>query len=69
MASLPRPIDPKNGRYMVGEVFGSQPGSKKRKRAELAVGIDGEGINLYEVRTSQMVDVDLLTLHRLPLLV
>ena len=50
VASLPRPIDRSNGRYVVGEVYGGVPGSKKRKRSELAVGIDGEGINLYDVR-------------------
>jgi hypothetical protein len=33
----------------VGEVFGRASGSKKRKRSELAVGVDGEGVNLYDV--------------------
>jgi hypothetical protein len=50
VASLPRPIDRSNGRYVVSEVYGGVPGSKKRKRSELAVGIDGEGVNLYDVR-------------------
>jgi len=50
VASLPRPIDRSNGRYVVGEVYGGVPGLKKRKRSELAVGIDGEGVNLYDVR-------------------
>lgn len=49
MAALPRPINRSNGRYVVGDVYGGTPGSKKRKRAELAVGIDGEGVNLYDV--------------------
>lgn len=49
VASLPRPIDRSTGRYVVGDVYGGAPGSKKRKRAELAVGIDGEGINIYDV--------------------
>lgn len=49
VASLPRPIDHSNGRYVVGEVFGGVSGSKKRKRSELAVGMDGEGVNLYDV--------------------
>jgi len=48
-ATLPKPLDHTEGRYVVGEVYGDQPGSKKRKRAELAVGIDGEGVNLYDV--------------------
>jgi hypothetical protein len=49
VAALPRPIDHSNGRYVVGEVFGGAPGSKKRKRSELVVGVDGEGVNLYDV--------------------
>ena len=50
VASLPRPVDSANGNYVVGEVYGGVPGSKRRKRSELAVGIDGEGVNLYDVR-------------------
>jgi len=50
VASLPNPIDHSNGRYVVGDVYGGAPGSKKRKRSELAVGVDGEGVNLYDVR-------------------
>lgn len=56
MASLPRPIDHKKGRYVVGDVYGGAPGAKKRKRSELAVGIDGEGLNLYDVRYSNYLD-------------
>ena len=49
VVSLPRPVDHSTGRYVVSDVHGGTPGSRKRKRAELAVGIDGEGINLYDV--------------------
>jgi hypothetical protein len=49
IASLPQPIDRTNGRYVVGEVTGGGVGTKKRKRSELAVGIDGEGLSLYDV--------------------
>ena len=49
MASMPQPVNRSSGRYVVGEVHGGMPGSRKRKRAELAVGIDGEGVNLYDV--------------------
>jgi hypothetical protein len=49
VASLPQPVNRSSGRYAVGEVHGGMPGSRKRKRAELAVGIDGEGVNLYDV--------------------
>jgi hypothetical protein len=55
VASLPRPIDHKKGRYVVGDVYGGAPGAKKRKRSELAVGIDGEGLNLYDVRRNHCV--------------
>jgi len=51
VASLPRPIDHSNGRYVVADVHGGALGSKKRKRSELAVGVDGEGVTLYDVRT------------------
>lgn len=49
VAPLPKPIDRSNGRYVVGNVYGGVPGSKKRKRSELAVGVDGESVNLYDV--------------------
>ncbi|KAH8812076.1 hypothetical protein F5884DRAFT_301956 [Xylogone sp. PMI_703] len=54
VATLPRPVD-SNGRYVVGEVYGCAPGSKKRKRSELAVGVDGEGVFLYDIPTSRMI--------------
>ena len=49
VASLSQPIDHSQCRYVVGEVFGEAPGSKKRKRSEVVVGVDGEGVNLYDV--------------------
>jgi hypothetical protein len=50
LTSLPKPLDPTNGRYVVGEVFGHRPGTRKRKRPEISVGIDGEAVNIYHVR-------------------
>lgn len=50
IATLPRPIDRLNGRYVVSDVHGGIRGSRKRKRAELVVGVDGEGLNIYDVR-------------------
>jgi hypothetical protein len=50
VATLPKPLDHDHGRYVIGEVFGGAPGLKKRKRSELVVGIDGEGLNIYDVR-------------------
>lgn len=52
VASLPRPVD-SNGRYVVGEVYGCAPGSKKRKRSELVVGVDGEAVSLYDVTSTE----------------
>ncbi|KAI0597540.1 hypothetical protein F4775DRAFT_559608 [Biscogniauxia sp. FL1348] len=54
--TLPRPLDPTTGRYVVGEVYGSKPGSRKRKRrTELTVGIDGEAVNIYDVSSARLV--------------
>lgn len=50
IATLPQSIDQSKEQYVVGEVYGGVPGSRKRKRPELAVGVDGEGVNLYDVR-------------------
>lgn len=50
IATLPRPIDRSNGRYVVSDVYGGNRGLRKRKRAELAVGVDGEGLSIYDVR-------------------
>ncbi|KAH7041534.1 uncharacterized protein B0I36DRAFT_312978 [Microdochium trichocladiopsis] len=55
LASLPRPVDPTTGRYVVGNVFGSLPGSRKRKRSELAIGTDGDSMNIYDVSSSRLV--------------
>ncbi|KAI0004834.1 hypothetical protein F4779DRAFT_630228 [Xylariaceae sp. FL0662B] len=55
LASLPRPLDPTTGRYVVSEVYGSEPGSRKRKRHELAVGVDGEAVNIYNVSSARLV--------------
>lgn len=51
LTTLPRSLNREgNGdAYVVGDVWGQQQGSKKRKRPELAVGIDGEAVNLYDV--------------------
>ena len=48
IASLPNPLDAKNGQIQASPIYGVK-GSKKRKRPEVAVGIDGEGLNIYNV--------------------
>lgn len=49
IASLPRPFDRVNGSTRASSVYGFD-GSRKRKRAEVVVGVDGESINIYGVR-------------------
>jgi hypothetical protein len=56
VAILPRPVDHSTGRYVVSEVHGGVPGSRKRKRSELVVGVDGEGLSIYDVRFVILVE-------------
>lgn len=51
LTTLPRPLshEANGSAYVVGDVWGQQQGSKKRKRPELALGVDGEAVNLYDV--------------------
>ncbi|KAI9734415.1 MAG: hypothetical protein M1818_006803 [Claussenomyces sp. TS43310] len=55
VAILPRPIDQSAGKYVVSDVHGGTPGSRKRKRTEIAVGIDGEGLNIYDTKSSKLI--------------
>jgi len=48
IASLPKPLDDESGRIQTAPVYGLRS-SRKRKRHEVAVGIDGEGVNIYNV--------------------
>ncbi|KAM0280220.1 hypothetical protein ACHAQH_004178 [Verticillium albo-atrum] len=54
LATLPRPLDHSKGQYHAGEVFTQQPGCKKRKRLEVAVGVDGEAANIYHIPSSDL---------------
>lgn len=49
LSSLPRPLHVLQGKYQAAPVWEWSQGSKKRKRPELAIGIDGEGVNIYNV--------------------
>jgi hypothetical protein len=51
LASLPRPINTGTGRTQASGVC-SISGTKKRKRTEIVVGVDGEGILIYSVGNS-----------------
>ncbi|KAL2155796.1 hypothetical protein VTH82DRAFT_538 [Thermothelomyces myriococcoides] len=57
LQALPQPLDGPNGpgRYLAGEVFGQKQDGKRRKRAELAVAIDGVAVYLYDIVSSQAV--------------
>ncbi|PBP23343.1 hypothetical protein BUE80_DR005890 [Diplocarpon rosae] len=62
-ATLPQPVDHSKGQYVVAEVYGGAPGAKRRKRSELAVGIDGEGVNIYDMSASRLITSYALPLH------
>ena len=50
LAQLPRPLHASTGKTHIGEVY-SLADSKKRKRYEVVVAVDGEAVNIYNVRT------------------
>ena len=51
LAQLPRPLQTSGGQTRFGDVYGFT-GSKKRKRYEVAITIDGEAVNIYNVSSS-----------------
>lgn len=48
IATLPKPLQGKNGRILAAPVYSLTP-SKKRKRHEVVVAVDGETVNIYNV--------------------
>ncbi|KAF2264749.1 hypothetical protein CC78DRAFT_532880 [Lojkania enalia] len=54
IASLPRPVGSTSCRTQAASVC-SLSRSKKRKRTEIAVGVDGEGILIYSLQNPQLV--------------
>lgn len=48
LAQLPRPLHAATGKTRIGDV-NSLADAKKRKRYELAVAVDGEAVNIYNV--------------------
>ncbi|KAJ5953268.1 hypothetical protein N7454_000164 [Penicillium verhagenii] len=54
LAQLPRPLHASSGKTRIGDVY-SLADAKKRKRYEVAVAIDGEAINIYNVQTPKLV--------------
>ncbi|KAI1268432.1 hypothetical protein F5Y18DRAFT_375355 [Xylariaceae sp. FL1019] len=57
LTTLPRPLDPSTEAYVVGDVYGYAPAAqrRKRRRAELTVGVNGEAINIYDVSSARLV--------------
>jgi hypothetical protein len=53
LASLSKPISSTNGHVHAAGVC-SISGVKKRKRTEITVGIDGEGVSIYSVRIASL---------------
>lgn len=58
LASLPKPIDAVNGRTLASTVY-SLSAARKRKRSEIAVSVDGDGISIFDVRLPQAPSVAL----------
>ncbi|KAL1857761.1 hypothetical protein Plec18170_002985 [Paecilomyces lecythidis] len=54
LAQLPRPLQGSTGKTQIGEVY-SLSDSRKRKRYEVAVAVDGEALNIYNVQTPKLV--------------
>ena len=48
LASLPKPYDATNGRSFAAPVYGLR-GQRWKKRSEIAVAVDGDGISIYNV--------------------
>jgi hypothetical protein len=56
IASLPKPLDAENGSIYAAPVS-SYRGLKKRKRHEVIVGVDGESLNIYNVRLRESLAI------------
>ncbi|TKA78677.1 hypothetical protein B0A55_04503 [Friedmanniomyces simplex] len=54
IASLAKPLDSDHGTIQASPVCGIR-GSKKRKRHEVAVGIDGESVDIYNIQSQDRV--------------
>ncbi|KAF2466094.1 uncharacterized protein BDR25DRAFT_294162 [Lindgomyces ingoldianus] len=54
LASLPRPLQSTDGQTQASGVC-SLSGVRKRKRTEIAVGVDGEGVLIYSLQNPQLV--------------
>ncbi|KAJ9150861.1 hypothetical protein NKR23_g3545 [Pleurostoma richardsiae] len=55
LATLPRPLNAAGTGYVVGSVWGQQPGLKRKRRPEVTIGIDGEAVNIYDIASSRLI--------------
>lgn len=62
IASLPKPLDAEYGSIYASPVF-SYRGLKKRKRHEVVVGVDGESLNIYNVRLHETSHMGIALIH------
>ncbi|KAF2859972.1 hypothetical protein K470DRAFT_205407, partial [Piedraia hortae CBS 480.64] len=56
---LARPLDPDKGKVRSAAVYGFG-GSRKRKRNELVVGVDGDSISIQDIRSQSVVSTCVL---------
>ena len=54
LANLPVSLHASQGKIFAADVH-TVAGTKKRKRSELAVAVDNEGISIYDVRLSSQI--------------
>ncbi|PWY69120.1 hypothetical protein BO70DRAFT_365937 [Aspergillus heteromorphus CBS 117.55] len=54
LAHLPHPLHASSGKTHIAEVY-SLADSKKRKRHEVVVAVDGEAVNIYNIQTPKLV--------------
>ncbi|KAL4931893.1 uncharacterized protein BDV17DRAFT_255572 [Aspergillus undulatus] len=54
LAQLPRPLHASTGKTHISEVY-SLANARKRKRYEVAVAVDGEAVNLYNIQNPKLV--------------
>lgn len=56
LASLPAPYNSATGRTLASPVYGLR-GQKWRKRSEVAVAVDGDGITIYNVHITNYLQI------------
>ena len=55
IAEIPRDITGSSGKILTSDVYGVA-GGQKRKRSELALAVDRQSINIYDVQSSPLAE-------------